>query len=293
MKSFIVITLLTPLLLSFLFTLPTHFARQHEDYQPTSAVSIERKALEEAPEKTQLPNNQFQHFLCMALGTGIYLCIFLFSSQVMRGVLEEKSNRIVELIITSISPVRFMTGKIIGIALLGLTQIACWLLVMYGVTYCLSGDSATGLIGGFMDRIDFRVIIPAFLFFFIGGYLLYSSVFAAIAAAANHNDDIQQVTLIVTIPLILSVIVLSSAINTPDSSLVYWFSIIPFTSPVVMMGRMAYGVPFQDVLLSILLLAATVVLMIWISGKVYRMAILYTGKKVSMKEIISWISNAS
>jgi ABC-2 type transport system permease protein len=293
MKSFIVITLLTPMLLSFLFTLPIYFARQHEDYQPTSAISIERKALDGTTEKAQLPNNQFQYFLCMAFGTGIYLCIFLFSSQVMRGVLEEKSNRIVELIITSITPVKFMTGKIIGIALLGLTQIVCWLLVMYGVTYCLSGDSGIGFIGSFMDRIDFKAIIPAFLFFFIGGYLLYSSIFAAIAATANHSDDIQQVTLIVTIPLILSIIVLSSAINTPDSSLVYWFSIIPFTSPVVMMGRMVYGVPLQDVLLSILLLAATVVLMIWISGKVYRMAILYTGKKVSMKEIISWISNAN
>ncbi|GHS95675.1 hypothetical protein AGMMS50276_12210 [Synergistales bacterium] len=134
-------------------------------------------------------------------------------------------------------------------------------------------------------------IIPAFLFFFIGGYLLYSSVFAAIAATANHSDEIQQVTTIVTLPLILSVIVLSNTINSPDSALSYWFSIIPFTSPVVMMGRIVYGAPIQDVLLSMFLLATTVVLIIGLSGKVYKMAVLYTGKKVTGKEIISWIRN--
>jgi ABC-2 type transport system permease protein len=270
-----------------------------------SSISIEN--IKVGAEKTETAGNSFQRPLCMALGLTVYLFIFLFASQVMRGVLEEKSNRIVELIITSISPVKFMAGKIIGIALLGLTQIICWLIIMYGVALFMSHGSDVTSIDGFMNQrisqedinqilnnlnqIDFNIIIPMFVFYFIGGYLLYSSIFASIAATVNHGDDIQQVTTLVTIPLIISVFVLANTVNSPDSSLTYWFSMIPFTSPVVMMGRMVYGVPILDILLSMGLLLATVILIIWLSGKVYQTAILYTGKKVTMKEIIAWIKD--
>jgi ABC-2 type transport system permease protein len=269
--------------------------------------SVAIESIKVGVEKAQTVNSSYRRSLCMALGVTIYLFVFLFSSQVMRSVLEEKSNRIVELIITSISPVKFMAGKIIGIALLGLTQIVCWLIIMYIIGLFLSSDSNMVSTGGFVNRhisqedvnqilnnlnlIDFNVIIPAFLFFFIGGYLLYSSVFAAIAATANHSDDIQQVTMLVTIPLILAVFVLSNTINSPDSSLSYWFSIIPFTSPIVMMGRVVYGVPIQDVLLSVFCLTITVAFIIWISGKIYKTAILYTGKKITLKDILLWIKN--
>jgi ABC-2 type transport system permease protein len=180
---------------------------------------------------------------------------------------------------------------------------------MYGVTLFLSTGSDKTSTGGFMNRhispddvnqilsnlnqIDFNTIIPSFLFFFIGGYLLYSSLFAAIAATANHSDEIQQVTTIVTIPLILSVFVLANTANSPDSPLSYWFSLIPFTSPIVMMGRVVYGAPGLDILLSMFILAATVAFIIWLSGKVYRTAILYTGKKVTLKDIVSWIKNTN
>jgi ABC-2 type transport system permease protein len=411
-KSFILITLLTPLFLSSIFLLPAYFATRHEDYKTIKigfadntrslkdvfkdseleVETIENKTVEEikdmilsnqlegvvyiassdsagttvqyysgkqpsvfllnqiksavqkvilndklavygikdidaiissakksitvenikvGAEKSQAVNSQSKRSLCMVLGLTIYLFIFLFCSQVMRGVLEEKSNRIVELIITSVSPVKFMTGKIIGIALLGLTQILCWVVIMYGFTSLLSNFSDLSSMSSMgnisrrisqadidqilnnLNQIDFNVIIPAFIFFFVCGYLLYSSIFAAIAATVNHSDEIQQVTTLVTIPLILSVFVLSNTINSPDSSLSYWFSIIPFTSPVVMMGRAVYGAPLQDIALSMALLAATVVLIIWLSGKVYRMAILYTGKKITMKEIILWIKNTN
>lgn len=271
--------------------------------------SVKIESIKVGGEKTETVSSPYQRPLSMALGVTIYLFIFLFASQVMRGVMEEKSSRIVELIITSISPVRFMTGKIIGIALLGLTQIVCWVIIMYGFTLFISGGSDMASSGGFvnqrisqedvnqiitnLNRIDFNTIIPTFLFFFIGGYLLYSSLFAAIAASANHSDDIQQVTMLVTIPLILAVFVLANTVNSPDSSLSYWFSIIPFTSPVVMMGRMVYGAPIQDVLLSMTLLAVTVILIIQLSGKIYKTAILHTGKKVSIKELIYWIINTN
>ncbi|WP_418893117.1 ABC transporter permease [Limibacterium fermenti] len=405
-KSFILITLLTPLLLSSIFVLPAYFAKQHEDYKqlkigivdPTHALDgtfkdsefsverLENQPIEEI--KQLLLNNQwegiiyvvssdstgmnvqyysakqpsiflqnrikseiekvivndklsvygirdiesliftakqsvrienirvgtenkqtgyagYQRSLCLALGVTIYMFIFLFSSQVMRGVLEEKSNRIVELIITSISPVKFMIGKIIGIALLGLTQIACWLIIMYCFSLFFSSGSEMLLNNKMMSnrispedinqilsnlsQIDFNVIIPVFLFFFVGGYLLYSSIFAAISATANHSDDIQQVTMIVTIPLILSVFVLSNTINSPDSTLSYWFSIIPFTSPIIMTSRVVYGAPVKDILLSMALLVTTVSLIIWLSGKIYKTAILFTGKKINIKDIISWI----
>lgn len=275
----------------------------------STKASIVMENIKIGAEERQFLNSSFQRTLCMALGVIIYMFILLFSSQVMRGVLEEKSNRIVELIITSISPVKFMAGKIIGIALLGLTQIVCWLVIMYGFSLVISSylDVVSG--NNFMNQrisqedinqilnnlnmIDFNAIIPAFIFFFIGGYLLYSSLFAAIAATANHSDDIQQVRMIVTIPLILSVFVLANTVNSPDSSISYWFSIIPFTSPVVMIGRIVYGAPIRDIILSMFLLSITVLLIVWLSGKVYRMAILYTGKKISFNKIIFWIKDTN
>ena len=245
----------------------------------------------------------------MIFGVIIYMFILLFSSQVMRGVMEEKSSRIVEIIITSISPVKFMAGKIIGIAFLGLTQIVCWLIIMYSFTLLISNGLDMSSSGDFMNQhnsqeninqilsnlilIDFNTIIPLFLYFFIGGFLLYSSLFAALAATSNHSDDIQQAKLVVTLPLILSILVFSNTINSPDSALSYWFSLIPFTSPIIMMGRVVYGAPIHEVLLSMAILAATVILVIWLSGKVYRTAILYTGKKVTMKEIITWIKKTN
>jgi ABC-2 type transport system permease protein len=252
----------------------------------------------------------YHRTLCLALGLTIYMFVFLFSSQVMRGVLEEKSNKIIELIITSVSPVKFMAGKIIGIALLGLTQIVCWSIVMYGVGLFLESFvsiSASGQTDSFLSNridpeevnmlltnintIDFNTIIPAFTFFFVGGYLLYSSIFAAISAAVKHSDEMQQITTVISMPLILAILVLSNTVNSPDSSLSYWFSLIPFTSPVVMMGRVVYGVPWQDFLLSALLLVATVAVIIWLSGKIYKNAILYRGKKITLSEIISLVKD--
>jgi len=278
----------------------------------SASASITVENIRVSTEKTQIVSYQYQRPLCMVIGVTIYMFVLLFASQVMRSVMEEKSNRIVELIITSISPVKFMAGKIAGVALVGLTQIACWIILMNGLMMFLSNFAditSSGSMNFFvnqrisqedvdqilsnLNQIDFNAIIPAFAFFFIGGYLLYSSIFAAIAATANHSDDIQRITMIVTFPLILAILVLSNTINGPDSSLSYWFSIIPFTSPIVMMGRIVYGAPVQDILLSIFFLIATVVLIVWLSGKIYKMAILYSGKKMTGKEILSWIRNSN
>jgi len=253
-------------------------------------------------------DNSFKRALCLAMGTTIYMFIFLFASQVMRGVTEEKANKIVELIITSISPVKFMAGKIIGIALLGLTQIIVWIVMIYTISIALSGFtdiSSSNLQSSFFSQkfnlenintilvnfnsIDFNLIIPTFIFFFIFGYLLYSSIFAAISASVSNSDELQQITLLVTAPLILAIIVLANTTTNPDSTLSFWFSIIPFTSPVIMSGRMMYGVPIHEILLSAFLLIVTTVGIIWLSGKIYKSAILYTGKKIGFSDLIKWL----
>ncbi|MDR1181365.1 MAG: ABC transporter permease [Bacteroidales bacterium] len=249
--------------------------------------------------------------LSIILGLIIYMFVFMFSIRVMRGVLEEKGGRIVELIITSISPVKFMTGKIIGIAMVGLTQIVCWFIIfsVMGVFLPTTSNISSDYPGNFIaqqatsgninqiliniNQLDINTVAFSFVFFFIGGYLLYSSIFAAIAAAAKNEEEVGMFSMIITIPLLMAIIVLSSVIISPDSSLSYWFSIIPFTSPVVMMGRIVYGAPMQDILLSMFLLIVTAGTVIWLSGKIYKMKILYAGKKVTMREIISWIKNAN
>lgn len=257
-------------------------------------------------EGLQTTSNPYQRPLCLILGLVIYLTIFLFSSQVMRGVLEEKSNRIVEIVITSISPVKFMSGKIIGIALLGITQMACWIVAIFSLIQILSflpGTTSTGFISRKITQedidniitnlsfIDFGTIVPLFLFYFLGGYLLYSSIFAALAATANHNDDIQQATMVITLPLTLSVVILSNTVNSPDSVLSYWCSIIPFTSPVIMMGRVVYGVVTQDLILSMSILLCTLIFTVWLSGKIYKNTILYNGKKMKLYQLFIMIKN--
>ena len=248
--------------------------------------------------------------LSMILGLAIYLYVFLFSVQVMRGVLEEKSNRIIELIISSVDPFKFMVGKITGVAMVGLTQLIIWILLTYGVLSIFaggndlqSGNSVSGFLNQRIDQqqlnqllntvnsIDFHIIIPTFIFFFIAGYLLYSSMFAAIGSIVNHDDEVQQLSTIISIPLIIAIFVLSSTTNNPDSPLSFWFSMIPFTSPVVMMGRIVHGVPIEQLLISACVLILTIIGFMWLSSKIYVTAILMYGKKITLKEILKWFKS--
>ena len=265
-----------------------------------TAVKIEKGSEKEV-------NPRLLNSLSMIFGLAIYLYIFLFSVQVMRGVLEEKSNRIIELIITSVDPFKFMVGKILGVAMVGLTQLIIWILLTTGILSIFSrgidlqsGSFTSGILNQHIDQqqlnqllntvnsIDINIIIPAFIFFFIAGYLLYSSMFAAIGSIVNHDDEVQQLSTLISIPLIIAVFVLSSTSNNPDSSLSFWFSIIPFTSPVVMMGRIVHGVPIEQLLLSASVLILTIIGFMWLSSKIYRTAILMYGKKITIKEIIKW-----
>lgn len=250
----------------------------------------------------------------------IYLFIFLYGAQVMRGVIEEKTNRIVEVIITSVKPFELMAGKIIGIALVGLTQFLLWVLLTFAISnivikqYAVKKYSAenveqtfkkgipesakqeipeseidtSGLIKS-MGSVNFVTIILLFIFYFIGGYLLYGALFAAIGSAVDNEADTQQFMLPITIPLIVAFIVAQVVVQNPESKLAFWFSVIPFTSPVVMMVRVPFGIPIWEVALSMFMLVAGFIFTTWLAGKIYRVGILMYGKKPSFKELSKWI----
>lgn len=242
-------------------------------------------------------------------GFMIYIFVFLYGAQIMRGVIEEKTSRIVEVMISSVKPFELMLGKILGLAGVALLQFIIWLL-FGGLMYFLAstfilGDAldaanvdaqsvgSNDMIVGIMNSIssiNFPLIIGGFLFFFIFGYLLYAALFAAIGSAVDKESDTQQFMLPVSLPLIAAIIVLITALDKPDGPIAFWFSMIPLTSPVVMMARIPFGVPAWELILSMSLLIITFLGTTWMAGKIYRIGILMYGKKPTFKELIKWIS---
>jgi ABC-2 type transport system permease protein len=250
----------------------------------------------------------------------IYMFIVIYGGQVMAGVLQEKTSRIVEVIISSVKPFELMMGKIIGVALVGLTQFMMWViltLVIYGgATTILAGKmnpqqlmeaqqmAQMGTDGGMADmgqfgdannifhiiqNFDFLQIGILFILFFIGGYLLYASLFAAIGSAVDNETDSNQFSMPVTIPIIIALFAGIYASRHPDAGLSFWTSMIPFTSPVVMMARLPFGVPIWQIALSLFILILTFIGSTWFAGKIYRTGILMYGKKVTWKELWKWL----
>lgn len=242
----------------------------------------------------------------------IYIFIMAYGGQVMSGVTQEKTSRIVEVIISSVKPFELMMGKIIGVALVGLTQFGIWIiftLILGGIGTSLLGMNAMpemsqmtdlsaidgnteeimGQVLGVLSGFNFTKIILLFVFYFMGGYLLYASFFAAIGSAVDNETDTQQFVMPITLPIILAIIIGMNAAQNPTSSLAFWGSIIPFTSPVVMMARIPYDVPLWEIILSLSVLVVSFILSTWIAGRIYRTGILMYGKKVSWKELWKWI----
>jgi len=260
-------------------------------------------------------------------GILIYFFIFLFGSQVMRGVIEEKTNRIIEVIISSVKPFQLMMGKITGIGLVGLTQFLLWV-ILTGAIVTIATSSFTSKIkagsateqlmqsqtkgmtslqlpntadstkatGGqsnevidAINSIDFPVMIGMFLFFFLFGYLLYAALFAAVGSAVDSEADTQQFMLPLTVPLILAIVMAQYVLQEPQGPIAFWFSIIPFTSPIIMMVRIPFGVPYYQIALSMALLVGGFLAATWLAGKIYRTGILMYGKKVSYRELWKWL----
>jgi len=251
----------------------------------------------------------------------IYMFIFLFGSMVMRGVIEEKTNRIVEIIISSVKPFQLMLGKIFGIGSVALVQFLIWVVLLggalVGVTTMIGPESGatdmtttgvmvdSGIVSVGVEEIGevsemgdvlnafmglpFVQILISFVIYFLLGYLLYASMFAAIGSAVDNEADTQQLVLPVTLPLIIGMFLMIHAFQYPDSQLSFWGSVIPFTSPMVMIARAPFGVELWEYALSVGLLVLTFVFMTYISGKIYRVGILAYGKKATWKDIIKWI----
>jgi len=257
----------------------------------------------------------------IGFGSGIliYITMFVFGSMVMRGVMEEKTNRIAEVIVSSCRPFELMLGKIVGIAGVGLTQFLLWigliLMLMTAVEFVLPAEvvelarsqntnmqapagqeTALRILQArekFIGAVDWWVILPSFLFYFLGGYLFYASLFAAVGSVINEDpQEAQSLMLPITMPIIFGFIILSSSLENPNSSMAVWASLIPFTSPIVMMGRIPFGVPGTvpawQLALSMALLVGGFLFTTWFAGKVYRTGILMYGKKASWKQMARW-----
>lgn len=263
-------------------------------------------------------------FIGFAFAVIIYMFIFLYGVQVMRGVIEEKTNRVVEVIISSVKPFQLMMGKIVGVALVGLTQFALWIiLTSVAITFIATmfpdkfsaadavemqqmstqmmqeeviqeiakNDDASEIIDLVFNRINFPLMLGLFLFYFLGGYLLYGALFAAVGGAVDSEVDTQQFMLPITIPLVFGFIVSQFAVQNPEGPAAFWFSIIPFTSPIVMMVRVAVGMEGNgwQLILSMVLLVLGFIFTTWIAGRIYRTGILMYGKKVTYKELWKWL----
>lgn len=225
----------------------------------------------------------------------IYMFVMSYGAMVMQSVMEEKTNRIVELMVSAVSPFQLMLGKIVGIALVGLTQLAVWVLMLTAILTAagqMFGTSGTGeatmMLSALMNLPFFEITL-LFILFFIGGYQLYASLFAAIGASINAQEDAQQfMTPMIVIMVFAMYAGLYSAENT-NGPLAFWSSMFPLTSPIVMMVRIPHGVPLWQELLSLGLLFGTCLACVWVSGKIYRIGILLYGKKPNLKEMVKWI----
>jgi ABC-2 type transport system permease protein len=231
----------------------------------------------------------------------IYFILLVYGSQVMMGVMEEKTNRIAEVIVSSVKPFQLMLGKIIGIGLVALTQFFLWvafIFIVYNVTQ-VSGSSSTavsGIVGGVQKvfgSINVWMILFGFTFYFLGGFFFYASLYAAIGSAVNEDmREAQSLSFPITMLVIFSIAMMPIAMNDPTGPVAVWGSIVPFSSPIIMMARIPFGVPgtvpWWQLGLSMALLIGGFLFSVWLSGKIYRTGILMYGKKPSWKEMMKW-----
>ena len=291
-------------------------------------VSVSTYTLDESGEE-QITSSEVYMIISMVLSIIIYMFIALFSGMVMQSVIEEKSSRVVEVLVSSVKATELMFGKIIGVACVALTQFFLWIVLtlllvggfsafvgfdslmgdpeqteqmmqmtsqmqmggvdMQEMTETMADESGMGAVLSTLGNINWVQMILAFVIYFALGYLLYASLFAAIGSAVENEADTNQLQLPVTIPLMLAFFVALYAFNAPDSAVVWWGSMIPLTSPIVMLARIPFGVPGWELALSIVLLVGTFVACGWLSAKIYKIGILMFGTKPTFKDLWKWL----
>ncbi len=278
------------------------------------SISIAAKELSEDGDAKE-SHTEVAMGIAMALSVLVYLSLFLYGAQVMRGIIEEKTSRIVEVVISSVKPFQLMMGKIIGIGLVGLTQFLLWLILTTALTSAATtlifeqqdiaaqamaqNKGAMPAAGGLdflnaLQSVNFTELLLCFFAFFLGGYFLYSALFAAVGSAVDSETEATQFTMPITMPLLLTYILsFGVLVNDPNGSIATWLSFIPFTSPIAMLVRVPFGVPTWQIIVSLLLLVAGFLLTTWVAGRIYRTGILMYGKKASFKELIKWFNYKS
>jgi ABC-2 type transport system permease protein len=279
-------------------------------------ANIDIKTINMTEEGEKASSSQALTVIGYFAGFAIYIFIFLYGVQVMRGVIEEKTNRIIEVMISSVKPFQLMMGKIIGIAGVALTQFVLWAAFSFLVTSIISSvfqldrfskDQILTTLSGMqnindvqqaldiyqvksqIDSINFWGIFLCFIFYFFGGYLMYAALFAGVGAVVDSETDSQQFMLPVTAPLILSIVLVSGIINDPNSKMAFWTSIFPLTSPVIMMVRMPFIGFTWEVFLSMGLLVLGFLGSVWLAARIYRIGILMYGKKITYGELRKWL----
>ena len=268
-------------------------------------------------EETQAQSSVVATAAGYILGFVLYMFLLIYGSMVMQSVIEEKNNRVLEVVVSSVRPFDLMLGKILGVALVAVVQVLIWGVLIFAVGAIVlpqlmpaemmagvqamqqgmpdaaaMGDMDPEMLQAVAAVTDTGYILKIFvclLLFVFGGYLLYSAMFAAVGSAVDNVQDASQLQMPVTLPIILALLMMLAVIKDPNSSLAFWFSIIPFTSPVVMMARIPYDIPLWEIVLSLVILYASFVAMVWFAGKIYRVGIFMYGKKPTFKELLKWV----
>ena len=287
-----------------------------QDVKVKVSFTTFRNDLSEEGEDEEATSSAIAYLLGLVLGMMLYMFLIIYGSMVMTSVIEEKGSRVLDVLVSSVSPFQLMMGKILGVASVAVTQIAIWGVLVCGIgavvlparmpedvmqtveavqmgqMTSVEADIDADLLSAVSLATDVGGLVMMFvwlLLFLVGGFLFYSAMFAAVGSAVDSIQDANHLQTPITVPIILALILAMSVFNDPNSTLAFWGSIIPFTSPVVMMARVPFGIPTWQIILSLVLLYASVVAMAWAAGKIYRVGIFMHGKKPSFKELLSWI----
>lgn len=239
------------------------------------------------------------YFIALCMDMMLYMFILIYGQMVMNSIIEEKNNRVLELVVSSVKPKTLMLGKIMGVGLVAITQILIWGAILGVCTAWLvpavgnmaGAEADPEIVAAIAQLSDPGFVLNLFVFmilFFIGGYLFYSAIYAAIASAVDNIQDAGQLSTVATLPVIVGIVASMSVLTNPNNTFAFWISIIPFTSPMAMMARLPFGVPLWEELLSLMLLYASFMFLIWLCAKIYRVGIFMYGKKPTLIEIIKW-----
>ena len=287
-----------------------------DNLQASVSMTTYRNDLASEGEAEEATSSMVAYLLGLVLGMMLYMFLIIYGSMVMTSVIEEKGSRVLDVLVSSVSPFQLMLGKILGVASVAVTQIAIWGVLICGLgatvlpalvpadvmqaveavqagqMTALDAELDADMLSALSIATDVGGLVMMFvwlLLFLLGGFLFYSAMFAAVGSAVDSIQDANQLQTPITMPIILALILAMSVFNDPNSSLAFWGSVIPFTSPIVMMARIPFGIPTWEIVLSLVLLYASVVAMAWAAGKIYRVGIFMHGKKPSLKELLSWI----